>query len=1024
MRPVSAPPCTTCAAPKSAKIRTRVSRPQSLAPKREIAHAYVSGGTTKSDGRGDGGSNSKSYGTTGEFEKQPLGVTRVHEKRTHKPRTSQTDSDTFSTTADTFSITTAPAGDIIASPTVPSKHKPSSHARKSSSDTHRSTVNTHRPTGTAQHTETKLYQDKGHSATHSLSRHSGRLNHSTRTSVSGGSGDVGIVSSTRDFPETLKTTRRGNTTTTTGTIQMSGLRTTHASGVSEWGHTNLTKLARRSGGGGGDDSRRAHARGHESKEGCGCGNKKGEWCEGIGGCDKCKRDRRDERDYDDRRCGCGKRGKCDCGRREEGCDEKKSCDTHKCGDTCREIGQCCERPVGCGCGCRRHRGDRRDDDSKWDNDDDDGRGRGDRGCGDMCRDTRKCCDRPIGCGCGCRRHEKPCGDSCGRGNPCGDEKGRGCGADKCGDTCRDARRCCERPIGCDCGCRRHKTRCGGGGCNDCKQCGQIKKPCRRRRVPPCAGTLVPLRPGDIPEARYRVVVDPDDVKRENPLLFAAEEIGDGVAAGAIDIDRLAGIGGVTGLEVGAGVGVGVGGNGEAIVDEDGEGGGGGGGRGVVDLAREEGVPCVPPSTAEIDLQKKRCDLTYADVLEPELVRRFLEGETVVVGERAMVNWRVNPTGLFSQNIAIPRALLFEILGRDPAGGFVFRARPPDIFLNPTALRRIRLLDVHLRALDGLLPLPFATSRESIIYQFCFTRHIKWWVRIRRTPYNTLFPGNKRRLLRFETYNEVIGLMAIMRRAFHCTFVAKPVGLCFFPSEFCRNPLRCWAPITEAIPDSVATYDYIRRIRSNPREQLAVLPPAFLGPIYAYPTLEQRRAAIDLVIDRARRIAACLWRIGIQVDFEAPWSVVIDCRADVWIVGIRRLDFAYRLLPLDQYLAVVDAYVDAGPLLDIAGQRDREDNVITNPDPFNFSAVREAAALEDASFIETDEANPGIAEFDFNDNLVRGSSAPTFNGVSGDTSLLRGSGNGLSSGNVSQGPTPQARLQALQNIGRPSSRSRR
>ena len=507
----------------------------------------------------------------------------------------------------------------------------------------------------------------------------------------------------------------------------------------------------------------------------------------------------------------------------------------------------------------------------------------------------------------------------------------------------------------------------------------MKKPCRRRPVPPCAGTLVPLRPGDIPALGFRVVVDPEDIRRENPLEFIAEEVKGSVAAGDV-AERLAG---------------------EA-------------GRIVEAVAREEGVPCVPPSTAELELQKKRCDLTYADPLDNELVCRFLRGETVVVGERAMVNWRVNPTGLFSQNVAIPRALLFEILGRDAAGAFVFRARPPDIFLNPAALRRVRLLDVQLRALDGLLPLPFAVSRESIIYQFCFSRHVKWWVRIRRTRYNTLFPGNSRRLLRFETYNEVLRLMALMRRAFHCTFVAKPIGLVFFPSEFVRNPLRCWAPIMEAVPDSVATYDYIRRIRSNPREQLAVLPTPFLGPIYAFPRLEQRRAAVDLVIERARAVAACLWNLGIQVDFEAPWSVVVDCRADVWIVGIRRLSLDYRMLPLDQYLAVVDAYVDAGPSLDIAVERDRVSNVIVNPDPLNLAAADEAAALADAAFIHTDEADPGIAEFDGlrgGGALVRAADAPMLRGVGG--------GGGIANGGVSQGPTPQARLQALQSIGRRS-----
>ena len=550
----------------------------------------------------------------------------------------------------------------------------------------------------------------------------------------------------------------------------------------------------------------------------------------------------------DSACRCGSphcRGECGRAHACPGCNR-----TH-----CR--GQCGWVYSGCGCGDSRCNGRCGWEDKK--------KKKKDKCNKEECRDGCKCDS-------GSRndRHGK-----CDGGDSCSKEKDKcGCGGGGCGDgSCGKKKSSCDSKNACGCGKIDCGPKCRSGGCLDCKTCGQVKQKCQcHRKLPLCAGTLVPLVPCDFEDAaRYQ------ELKIRSDLLLLQETLPNG---GIVPLPPQPNREGIT----------------------------------------EGSVVRVTPTLAVAETERARvCDQNYTDALNPLQLRQFLNGEVVTVFPRDIVNWRINPVGRFSQNVSIPRELRIDILGRDlETGAYRLLARPANIFASQRALRLLRALDLSLWKLKGLLPLPFASSEFGFIYQFCASKHVEWWIRIRRSRRAELFPGNPRYALTFFTYIDTLQILALFRRALRCTFVCRPIGLCYFPSQARRNLFRCWAPILQRVPDSEATYAYIQRIQGNPRASLAVIPPAFIGPVFAFPSDDARQAAIDLIYAKARAVATCLRTRQIEVDFDAPDAIVVDCRGDVWICAIRPVSEGWRLLRLDRYLAVVDAYVEFGPTLGVRG----------------------------------------------------------------------------------------------------------
>ena len=515
----------------------------------------------------------------------------------------------------------------------------------------------------------------------------------------------------------------------------------------------------------------------------------------------------------------------------------------------------------------------------------------------------------------------------------------GCGRPTCRGECRwPTAECQARVCGCGCGDRRPcgpkcPPRCKRRTCADCTRCGQVEQKCECRRPKLCAGTLVPLDRCD-----FRCTL-PRCEWRPRPCRCGREKCGG-------ECNNRGGgrepCGGKCGREkCGGGCG------------ERNEGGGGGGGGGCNECG-EQKCRCKEVRKCGPKCPTDRCGAAcggnglsteqYEDAIDPRQLDLFRSGQPVTVAADALLAWRIDERTMRSRNSAIPAAFSeIDLLGRTAARAFVFRARPASIFRNPTAMHLLRLLALTLWRLDGLLPLPWRSSRYSRIYQFCVHKHVQWWVRIRRARTGVLFPELPSRQLRFNTYQETLSQLALQRRALRCVYVALPIGLAFFPSEACRldgqrsspmgersspmgqrssptgDPLRCWAPITKRVPDSEATYVYIQRLQRSTTASLAVVEPPFLGPIGAYPTDAERALALETVYGRAREIARCLYAQDIQIDFHAPDALVVDCNFRVWATALRRLQIGYRILgSIDPYLAVVDSYVEFGPGLGVNG----------------------------------------------------------------------------------------------------------
>jgi hypothetical protein len=243
-------------------------------------------------------------------------------------------------------------------------------------------------------------------------------------------------------------------------------------------------------------------------------------------------------------------------------------------------------------------------------------------------------------------------------------------------------------------------------------------------------------------------------------------------------------------------------------------------------------------------------------------------------------------------------------GGDPLTRARTVPRPFDPFGDPEALRQVRRLGATLWKLCGRLPFPIANSRHQSVFQFCVTRDCKWWMRVRRR--------HRRRphTLLFQTFGSALREFATMRLAEECRFVARPVGLVFVPWRARRHPLRCWAVLSVKVPDSVPTYRRIRELErpdGGPLTEARVRRPA-----------RERFLEVEAILARARVVATCLRERLIQVDFEAPDSIVVDCRGAVFIVGIERLRAGDALIPLEQYLAIVDSYARYGPGLGVRG----------------------------------------------------------------------------------------------------------